>query len=106
MKFTFTDKPSYLAWRAQWKADYLELSQTIRAWKRTRKEFIRRYERTMTPNGPSRTLIGKEPNPHRDDQVRYASPSTATFMLEQLIEAKALSWSLKLAAKAAASAAA
>jgi len=30
---TFTDKTSYLAWRAQWKADYAALSNTIRDMK-------------------------------------------------------------------------
>lgn len=30
---TFTDKASYLAWRAQWKADYAALSNLIREMK-------------------------------------------------------------------------
>jgi hypothetical protein len=102
MKYDFTDKATYLAWRAKWKADYKELSLNIRRAKRTRKEFVRHYETVETAQGKARVLVSKEPNPYANDWPTGfyldRGQANATFMLEQLQEAKALSWSMKQAA--------
>jgi hypothetical protein len=107
MKFEFTDKVSYLAWRAQWRADYKVLSQDIRAWKRTRKQYLNHYRRYMTQAGPVKELISREPNPFYGTCPNIGNAQKqATYLMELLTEAKALSWSLRQAAKAAAQVAA
>jgi hypothetical protein len=51
MKITFTSKETYLAWRAEWRAKYAELSKTIRQCRidhdRSGREFYRTRAREM-----------------------------------------------------------
>lgn len=51
MKITFTNKETYLAWRAEWRAKYADLSQTIRQCRidhdRSGREFYRVRAREM-----------------------------------------------------------
>jgi len=51
MKITFTSKETYLAWRAEWRAKYADLSQTIRQCRidhdRSGREFYRTRAREM-----------------------------------------------------------
>lgn len=78
MKFSFTDKSSYLAWRQEWRETYAQLAADIRALKRGRKQYLRTY---------SRSKVG-------------------TFMVKTLVsQTKALSYTLKQAAAAATKAA-
>ncbi len=113
MKFDFTDKASYLAWRLQWKNDYLSLSAEIRKLKRGRKMFLRTYERVrleLTVHdrvfpGPHtvRRLISKIPNPESGgSQSRLVRlRKEAAFQMELLAEAKALSYQLRQARSSA-----
>lgn len=98
MKFSFTDKDSYLKWRAEWRENYSALSQQIREGKQGRKMFLRQYRTEGTGTTRTRTLISKQDNPKfaagAAEKVRGLS-GDAWFMLEQLAEAKALSWSMK-----------
>ena len=104
MKFEFSDRASYLFWRHEWRAEYGALSAKIRHMKRARKTFINRYRREVTPQGPVQELIAREPNPYHapvEQWVLAGLRLQASFMMERLAEAKALSWSLKQSAKAA-----
>lgn len=98
MNFKFTDRDSYLAWRAEWKSNYATLTADIRSQKRGRKQFLRTYETTETPQGRARHLISKVSNPehgnYREWQL-YGLQDDARAELEILKEAKALSWKLK-----------
>lgn len=51
MTITFTNKETYLAWRAEWRAEYADLSQTIRQCRidrdRSGREFYRTRAREM-----------------------------------------------------------
>lgn len=38
--FPFTDRDSYLKWRAEWRQNYADLIKQIRAAKRSRKQFL------------------------------------------------------------------
>ena len=42
-KFNFTDRTSYLTWRAEWKADYKQISSDIRRLKGERSETNRSW---------------------------------------------------------------
>jgi hypothetical protein len=100
VKFNFTDKASYLAWRLQWKTLYVSLSQEIRTRKAARKQFINHYRHWDTPRGPVRMLSSREPNPLYDttgDSRLSGLRAQAAYQMELLAEAKALSWSLKQA---------
>lgn len=105
MKFDFTDKASYLAWRQEWRTNYAELTEAIRTHKRSRKQFIRTYKTTQGHNGlRSRELVSKLPNPeHGKCSLGQLSGIRleASFQMEALKEAKELSWTLKQATKAA-----
>lgn len=107
MKFDFTDKASYLAWRAKWRSDYKALAAEIRLLKRGRKEFIRTYERRQTEQGVIRVLVAKEPNPHHTGATwkLHRLRTAAAYQMEVLKEAKSLSWQLKQARLAQQSAA-
>lgn len=99
MKFTFTDKASYLAWRAEWKANYAQLTTDIRTQKRSRKQFLRSYDHYTSNQGfPVRRLLAKTANPayggYSSWQLGGLRREAATQM-EILAEAKALSWTLK-----------
>lgn len=108
MKFDFTDKASYLAWRQEWRANYADLTKQIRAQKRGRKQFLRTYRTTQGPNGfRSRELVSKMPNPEYGNYTQWQLSSLqleAFSQMEILKEAKALSWTLKQATKAQAAA--
>jgi hypothetical protein len=109
MNFKFTDRDSYLAWRAEWKANYAELTRNIRSQKRGRKQFLRTYESTQTPQGRVRHLISKVANPEFGNGSEWqlrGLRQDAYAELEILKEAKALSWKLKQENAAAAAAAA
>lgn len=51
MTLTFTNKETYLAWRTEWRAQYAELTQTIRQCRidhdRSGREFYRVQARKM-----------------------------------------------------------
>lgn len=74
----FTTKEQYLAWTAQWKADYLALSTNIREYKAERK-IGTIYERSEA----QRSL--------------HFARGQARSMLEQRKEAKGRSWAMKQA---------
>lgn len=96
MKFDFADKESYLHWRQEWRVNYIRLSREIRAMKRRRKLYLRRYERLVTPMGRVRKLVSKVANPdHGPAWGLLDLQLQATFELERLKEAKALSWRLR-----------
>lgn len=44
--FTFTDRVSYLAYRANWKSEYLAVSTLIRKLKKQRSETNRAYSKS------------------------------------------------------------
>jgi hypothetical protein len=105
MKFTFTDKASYLAFRQEWKNDYAKLTADIRAQKRGRKQFLRTYRSYETPQGKARELISKVPNPHFGEYSLWqlgGLQDEARTQLEILKEAKELSWTLKQSTKVSA----
>lgn len=105
MKFSFSDKDSYLAWRREWRDSYMELSANIRRLKRCRKEFLRTYERVQTERGPVRRLVAKLPNPESGPVWELpALRSAAAYQMELLTEAKAFSWELRQARLATAAA--
>ena len=98
MKFTFTDKTSYLAFRQEWKDNYAKLSADIRKQKRGRKQFIRSYITHETPQGKVRELVSKVDNPHFGEYQMWqlhGLQAEAWSQMEILKEAKTLSWSLK-----------
>ena len=102
MKFDFTDKISYLAWRQQWKQNYLTLSAEIRRLKRSRKMYLRTYERLTSEHGTSRRLLTKVANSAYGPPLNLVSlRCEAAFEMERLTEAKQLSWQLKQARDAA-----
>jgi hypothetical protein len=41
MNITFTNKETYIAWRAEWRADYAELTTKIRSLRREMNEAFR-----------------------------------------------------------------
>lgn len=101
MKFAFTDKTSYLKWRQEWKDNYARLSTEIRTQKRGRKQYLRTYQTTETPQGKMRQLVSKTDNPRfgRFNPSQLARlRREAKGELEMLIEAKDLSYALKCAA--------
>lgn len=99
MKFDFTDLATYLTWRQAWRVNYAELTQKIRTLKRGRKQFLNHYRRDVTPQGPVRVLIGRDPNPEHGCMGRrlHNIRLQASLEMERLAEAKALSWVLKQA---------
>ncbi len=96
MKFDFTDKKTYLAWRQEWREEYVALSKKIREIKRRRKQFLNHYERHMTPQGRVRQLVSREPNPEYGDTSWLQDLRLrASMEMERLKEARDLSWQLK-----------
>lgn len=80
-QLNFTDRTSYLAYRAQWRAEYAELSLEIRS--------LKRISKTGTQEEQSRA------------QSKLSSKSaTATAMLKQRAKSKALSAAQREAAYA------
>lgn len=98
MKFPFTDKDSYLKWRAEWREKYAALSQQIRAGKQGRKMYLRQYRNEGSGTTRVRILVSKQDNPKFEADAAWkvrGLSGEAWFMLEQLAEAKVLSWSMK-----------
>lgn len=60
--FTFKTREEYLKWRAEWKAEYKELSNEIRQLKSARKEFKWTYRAKGDTTSQKRTKIGENPN--------------------------------------------
>jgi hypothetical protein len=81
---TFTNKTEYLTWRAQWKTEYTQLSNNIRALKKGIKEAMRK-----------RQYAGVAQN-----QLRHLR-EYATEMLELRKQSKILAQQQYLAAKQA-----
>lgn len=106
MKFDFTDKASYLAWRQEWRTNYADLTKQIRTQKRGRKQFFRTYRTYDAGNGfKARELVSKTPNPEYGNYSEWQLGSLrleASSQMEILKEAKELSWTLKQSAKASA----
>jgi hypothetical protein len=97
--FKFTDRDSYFAWIAKWKAEYAE---SVRAQRENKREFLKvRSKNTVT--GATRTSKGvKTPNPNWDEDlavrlrgaVRNLSDAL-THMLRERAAAKKRSYELK-----------
>jgi len=82
--FTFKTRNEYLTQRAEWKADYKALSQTIRDLKGQRKQYTWKY----VPKGKN---IKMGDNPRYDSTAGWSAVALkykATKMLEDLAEAK------------------
>ena len=87
--FNFKTREEYLNWRAEWKAEYKELSRAIRELKCARKEYIWKYRPKDDNASKRRTKIGPNPNYSSSASWKAASKSyRATNMLETLKEAK------------------
>lgn len=87
--FTFKTREEYLAYRAEWKANYKALSKDIRDLKNQRKQFIWEYRTKGDTASQKRTKVGDNPNYNPNSgwkvmDLKYA----ATAMLEELAEAK------------------
>jgi hypothetical protein len=99
MKFDFTDKASYLAWRQEWRENYADLTKLIRAQKRGRKMYLRTYRTVEGQNGfRARELVSKMPNPEYGNYTQWKLgklQAEAWSQMDILKEAKALSWTLK-----------
>jgi hypothetical protein len=98
-KFTFTTKEEYIAYRANWKAEYSKLSQQIRD-----RKFCRWYGSLQLPERKSEAmqkrydaLVKKE-----GFSCAYVTPlkNKATEMLEELKAAKVEAQRQYLATKA------
>ncbi len=88
-KFNFKSREEYLKWRAEWKAEYRELSRLIRQLKCARKEYIWKYRPKDDNASKRRTKIGPNPNYSSSASWKAASKGhQATNMLEILKEAK------------------
>ena len=90
MKFTFTNRETYLAYRSEWKAQYKQLSQDIRDLK-----FCRAFPQAKRFENPKNVERYREiekrlfNNPNTCVEwklIKYRSKSTA--MLVELKEAK------------------
>lgn len=57
-KFTFNNKEEYLAYRSAWKAEYKELSKTIRERRWLTKEHQRAYSKTYVNLGDPFSKVG------------------------------------------------
>jgi len=90
MKFTFTTKEEYLAYRSNWKAQYKQLSQDIRDLKFCRWFASLKNPVRITPDLEERfkMLSTKHGNIYYFYCI-HASKSKATTMLDELKEAKA-----------------
>lgn len=87
--FDFKTREEYLKWRAEWKAEYKELSRKIRQLKCARKEYIWKYRSRDDNISKRRTKIGHNPNYDSSASWRAILQGyQATKMLELLKEAK------------------
>lgn len=85
----FKTREEYLKWRAEWKAEYKELSRKIRELKYARKEYIWKYRAKDQNTVKRRTKLGV--NPNYDYSASWKIPDLkyqATGMLEDLKQAK------------------
>lgn len=90
MEFTFTNKKEYMAYRSNWKAEYKELSQQIRDLK-----FCRAFPTANRFEDPKNVERYREIEKRLFNNVNtsvewtlYEKRNKATYMLEQLKEAK------------------
>ena len=83
-EFAFTDRDSYLVWRQEWKNTYKALSQEIRELKNSRSKHFKAGEIDKGASAASSA---------------WSTSTDATFWLETLRGAKALSWEMKQQAK-------
>lgn len=99
MKFKFTNKEEYLAYRSNWKAEYKELSQQIRDYKFCRWFVSLKNPKRITSELEERfkKLVAKHGN-----RFYYVYPlkQKATAMLAELKEAKQEAQRQYLATKA------
>lgn len=113
--FTFTNKETYLAYRAEWKAKYAALSETIREKKWMHKEYARACSKAWLETkgkwpdyyNKIRELLASNPRyvhleqKYKNDGRWIAQlKKQATEMLEELKAAKAEAQRQYLAAKA------
>ena len=89
--FNFTDRASYLAWRAEWKANYATISTTIRHLKGERSETNSAWDK-QEGGADSHEL-------YRKFRIAYTAlarmQSDAREALETLKEAKEVSWNMR-----------
>ena len=100
MKFTFTNKETYLAYRSNWKAQYKELSQQIRDYKFCIWFVSLKREDRITPEREERFQKITAKYGNRFYYV-HSLKKQATAMLEELKEAKQEAQRQYLAEKAA-----
>lgn len=87
--FTFKTREEYLAYRAEWKARYKDISQEIRDMKNKRKQFKWEYRVKGDTTSQRRTKVGE--NPNYDYSAHWKIPmlkDRATVLLDELAEAK------------------
>ena len=99
MKFAFTNKEEYLAYRSNWKAQYKELSQQIRD-----RKFCRWYGSLQLPERKTEAMQKRYDALVKKEGFAYSSyvyplKKKATLMLEELALAKQESQRQYLAAK-------
>jgi len=86
-ELTFTTREEYLAYRAEWKANYKKLSADIRLMKNNRKKFKWEHRIKGDTISKRRTKIGENPNYDVYATWRvFDLKRTATTMLEELAD--------------------
>lgn len=89
MNIDFTTREEYLAWKAEWKAQYKELSQEIRDLKASRKQFTWSYRAKDDTASKKKVITGKNPNYNSSAQWKATQKREVAFgMLELLADAK------------------
>jgi len=87
MKFTFTNKETYLAYRSEWKANYKELSQQIRDFR-----FANWYQQPLRPERRTPALDARYEKICKQYKTNcfytYGLKKKATSMLMELKLAK------------------
>jgi len=90
-KLTFTSKGEYLAYRAEWKAEYKQLAKDSREQKANRKQFTWEYRPKGNDSMKRRTKTGANPNYDGYACCRVMSLRLkAKNMLIELAEAKVM----------------
>ena len=87
--FTFKTREEYLAYRADWRARYKELSKEIRSLKNQRKQFKWEYRAKGDNTSQRKTKIGDNPNYDYSAHWRVLSLKAKAFeLLEERRESK------------------
>lgn len=84
-------KEEYLAWVAEWKSKYRELSRDIRELKKTRKEYVYKYREKGDDTSKRRTIVGDNPLYDGGWDALYLKSNLrdiANWMLQTRAEAK------------------